>query len=344
MILSVSGYGGTGSGALLDILKEYEEIDYPHENEFELLYIPGGILNLDYALNYVTPRYHLGDYTLETFYKVINHSKNKYNPFYKFTNGKFNELATNYFNKICLCEWEGISSYDHYFYSKNNIIFRYAIVRRLEKILGKNVCEKLGIHYYRKMYFSIKPERFIEETKKFFDGIINSAGYSLNKIKLVNQLFPANYIEECFKYINDECKVIVTRRDPRDLYLSCKYIYGSKGSFIPANVQEFIIYYRKMVDKEEKNKNIMYLNFEDLIYNYEESLKKIETFLLIKKHDKVKKYFKPELSIANTQLFKRYKEDNKEISIIEKELSEYLYNFPNCEIDYSINPFDPPND
>lgn len=338
MIVSVSGYGQTGSSAVVDLLKEYDEIDCPHENELDILYVPGGILNLDYSLNNITARFFQSDYALTTFKKIIKNSKNKHNTYNVFTNGKFYNLANDYFNKIYDCEWDGTASYDHYFYSKINIFFRYAIVRRLEKIFGTKPFEKLNISYNRKMYFSIHPDNFLNETKTFISSIIKSANFNDNKIKLINQFIPGNFANECFKYINEDCKAIIVRRDPRDVFISCKYIRKTSSGYAPTNVNDFITYYRKMIENKETNNNILYVNFEDLIYKYNETVKSIEDFLNISNHKNTNMYFKPEISVANTKLFNRYN-CHDEVSIIEKELKNYLYEFPTTNVDYSIKPF-----
>ena len=82
-------------------------------------------------------------------------------------------------------------------------------------------------------------------------------------------------------------------------------------------------------EKECISKKVLRIKFEDLIYNYDKELKKIEKFLNFKKEEHInpKSRFNPEISIKNTQLFNK-KEYIKEVKIIEKELSNYLYDFP----------------
>ena len=73
--------------------------------------------------------------------------------------------------------------------------------------------------------------------------------------------------------------------------------------------------------------------FEELIYNYDEEIGKITKFLGFTKKDHINKKsrFNPDISIKNTQLFRK-EEYNEETKIIEKELKKYLYDFP-----YEIN-------
>ena len=77
----------------------------------------------------------------------------------------------------------------------------------------------------------------------------------------------------------------------------------------------------------------MRVRFEDLIYDYDKKVSEIANFLGFKDSDHINKKsrFNPDISIKNTQLFRKndYKD---EIKIIEEKLSNYLYDFP-----YEIN-------
>ena len=82
-----------------------------------------------------------------------------------------------------------------------------------------------------------------------------------------------------------------------------------------------------------ESKKILRIKFEDLIYQYDKTIDKIEKFMGFTKKDHIRPLtrFNPEVSIKNTQIFnaKEYQEETK---IIEIELKKYLYNFP-----YDIN-------
>ena len=90
-----------------------------------------------------------------------------------------------------------------------------------------------------------------------------------------------------------------------------------------------------MRESEKKcNSNKVYrVKFEDLIYDYENKVKEITKFLGFTEKDHVNKKsrFNPDISIKNTQLFRK-KEYLEESRIIEEKLKDYLYDFP-----YEIN-------
>ena len=116
--------------------------------------------------------------------------------------------------------------------------------------------------------------------------------------------------------------------------------FASKKVFMP-----------KVIEKVTKKSSTFFLGvnlklgslvyFEDLIYCYEDSIKKIEEFLNLGEHIREKQIFDPEKSINNTQLIRLHPEDKNEINKIEKELKEFLYPFEDYKnIEFKGKPFD----
>ena len=75
---------------------------------------------------------------------------------------------------------------------------------------------------------------------------------------------------------------------------------------------------------------IKFVRFEDLIYKYDETVKDIADFcgLDLIRHVNKGKIFVPAQSIKNTQVFLKSKKFGKENEILERELADYLYDFP----------------
>ena len=71
-----------------------------------------------------------------------------------------------------------------------------------------------------------------------------------------------------------------------------------------------------------------------MIYKYKQTTSELADWLGLNfdNHINPKKYFKPDKSILNTQTWKRYSCNNDEISYIENELKDYLYEFPDNQI------------
>ena len=72
------------------------------------------------------------------------------------------------------------------------------------------------------------------------------------------------------------------------------------------------------------------VEFEDLVYHYDSATKKLRDFLNLGENPNPKSIFDPSMSMANTQIWKRYPEFQKDIEYIERELKEYLFDFEGC--------------
>ena len=80
---------------------------------------------------------------------------------------------------------------------------------------------------------------------------------------------------------------------------------------------------------QTKDNRILYVNFEDLCYKYEETKALVESFIGESANNRTCKIFDASVSIKNTQLFNMYTQYKNEIETIEEELSEYLYIYSN---------------
>ena len=64
-----------------------------------------------------------------------------------------------------------------------------------------------------------------------------------------------------------------------------------------------------------------------MVYNYDESTRKISDFCGLSLADRYRVIFDPKKSINNTQVFKRFKGYYKDITYIENKLASLLYPF-----------------
>ena len=98
-----------------------------------------------------------------------------------------------------------------------------------------------------------------------------------------------------------------------------------------ANVQDFCSWYRLTREhrkyEHDDPAKVMRLYFEDLIYHYDETVDQICKLLNLDRslHVSPKTKLIPERSIANTQMWKRYPDEEENIKHIETQLSEYCY-------------------
>lgn len=331
MICSISGYGATGSSAVIDLLKEYNNIQLIDDIEFKYSYMVDGLQDLEYHLVKQFSRISSGDYAIKRFIESTNSIKT---PFvHKILDKKiFLKIRDEYINSLIQCSWWGMESRD---YEDGNIIKNIYLLGMKKKILPfiyENRTRKNWKHSpCRKLYCSVQPEHFYEKSKKFINDILLAKGFDLSKDIFINQAFEGNDPINSFPFFNNP-KVIVIDRDPRDVYLLTK-IYGSMGEsrWCPRdNVDDFIIYYKAAHKKKhEDTEDILRINFEDIIYDYDKTVSTIEKFCKLNsnEHINIKKYFNPEVSINNTQLFLRNEKFANDIKKIEELLPEYLYDF-----------------
>ena len=154
-----------------------------------------------------------------------------------------------------------------------------------------------------------------------------------NNDMLMDQLLLPHNLYRMENYFDDNAKVIVVERDPRDVFILNKYKYRLLGSDVPFsfNVEDFCKQYKALRNNEEiiENKNILRVKFEDFVYKYDEIEKKVADFLgyNLKKHTRKFERFDPKKSIMNTQVYLKNEKYNQEIAYIEEHLKNYLYDF-----------------
>lgn len=339
MVLGVCGFGYSGSGAVLDWLKDYPEVLVSDKIEFSFLYKPDGIGDLGNAVCYQPVRYFSSDSAIRRFAQYMKRIRKSYN---QITNGKFELLIDKYLNNVIQIKWKGSTSVHSYQSSTLDYIFRDRIPRKILTLLNHHLNVVFhGSHWPEKeMFFSVLNENdFLKYTKELVANLIESLdGNKQKDIIVLNQCFCANNPEMSFRYFEDPLAITVTR-DPRDTYLLAKRALGYETSFIPkSNIADFIIYYRGLMESRkyrQNNEKVIEVKFEDLIYKPEATFNYLEKIIGLSHIDvKEFKHFKPEVSINNTQLWLKYPQYKKDIASIEKELGEYLYPFD----EFTLNP------
>lgn len=326
MIIGSCGYGATGSSVLTDLLCEYDNIQVFDSFEFTLAYKVDGLQDLEYHLMKQYSKNISGDYAIKRF---LESSKSFKTPFInKPCNGKkFQKLSEEFIDNIVQIKYKGIESADMYTSNVVRNIFAFASKKVLmPKIVEKITHKRSYLWPSRYLYYSIKPDNFYEEAKKYIKNILIEMGADLDKPICLDQPFEGNAPEQSFPFFENPYAIVIDR-DPRDLYLEYKYTTHPDEKFFPyKNVYEFIIFYKKMRSNNESDR-VLRVNFEDFIYEYKQTVNKIEKYLKLATHKCPYKYFDPTKSINNTQKFLKYSDEKENIKIIEKELKEYLYPF-----------------
>lgn len=326
MIIGVSGYGYTGSGAIIDYLKEYDECEVLDQFEFNITYMPHGVQDLEYHLTKQISRFYSSDAAIKNFMKLVDFYNSPRSPYRRMTGNKFKEISLEYVRGLVQLEWSGWWSYDSFINSPlyNNVRFR--LYNRYINLWEKIFKVKFKIPQNDKMYLSIYPDNFYNASREYIKNIIDAFQCDNSKKLVLNQPFEANAPRNSMKYFSD-AKAIIVDKDPRDLYVLAKKVILNNARFIPTDtVFDFIKYYKLCRTKRvDEDIDILYVKFEDMIYEYDKTKEKINTFLGINGTGAKKRHFDPMISINNTQLYLKYTDLDNDIRIIEKELMDYLY-------------------
>jgi len=329
-IITCTGYGGTGSSAITDLLKEFDNGVSLGDIEFWLLQDYDGIRDLEYFLIDGNHRSKVS-LAVKRFKRYIEKNKKFYNRY--FTN-EFEQLTEQYIDSLIDAKFKKALS----LYEVENSFFKLLFFKLIpysqiimRKILKLNNFEFSPYLPTVNKYYSIPDkDRFYRETKQYINSLFNKINNNYSFIA-IDQLVPAMGIERYFNYI-DNMKVVVIDRDPRDLYLLNEIVW-KQASYIcdTSDVDSYIDWYRSMREHrhlEKENSNILYINFEELIYEYDQTLEKLYNFFELEENTHIwkRKYFNPSISITNTKLWERYSTYKPEnISKIKDALNEYCY-------------------
>jgi hypothetical protein len=328
-MIGVCGFGYTGSSAVIDFLKEYTDLNFIH-SEFPIVYRPDGFLALENYLFDNINRFLSSDYAISRFRFMVKTYINELK-----LDKKNRKLALNrlelFVESITQVKWYSpvVGHKAANVYGSARAPLKYYLMNRLY-----NLSVKLRLNYidfrlkgYR--YFSVKPDDFLELSKKFISDFLEIISDGKNRNLVLDQPFSADNTKKASRYF-DNPKVIVVDRDPRDLYIYAKIIRGGIN-FIPTNtVEDFVLYYKKIRETylsngPYDNKMQLYIFFEDLIYRYEETTDKIIQFLGLNKKNFNKTFFNPKESKRYTKLYLNRKDLDKDLKFIEESLSEFLY-------------------
>lgn len=331
MLVGVSGFGSTGSGAVMDFLREFDEVGTSNNLELSFLYDPNGVIELEERLVLNPMRFNSSDAGIKSFLKMItSYDLERYVRKYMSLED-FRKITNDYIEDLVILRSDGgLWHYDRRQVGRIEYFFKYIIGHKYLRLFDKMNKEQPQKFLNHCIYYTVHDERFYVATKKYTSRLISKVANTDKKIIALDQPFPSNSPERCFQFFDMQCKAIVVNRDPRDVYLiSKRNARGWEMRFTPTkSVDEFIIYYKDQMNiKKAYSNDVLYVQFEDLIYEYEGVTTKIKRFLELKEHKSPKKYFDPDISNVNTQMFLRYPEYMEDIKKIEKELPEYIYNF-----------------
>lgn len=334
-IVTCASYHGTGSSAITDLISEYKGVKSLTNYEFRFIHDTDGISDLEYHLVQCHNRHNSG-YALKRFEKLSSFFGGTFfDPRYEaFFNGQYLKITKEYINELLEFKIKGYRFYD--IYEKGR--FFYYLHRIISKLLKKmGFRDDLFINEYQ--YFSHPTEsQFLSLTRKYLHRLFSVAANNA-EILLMDQIVPSSNLNRCLRYFEDDIKVVVVDRDPRDVYLLNKYFW--KETAVPTDPHLYCLWFKYSHEDGFAEfwdiSRIKKVYFEDLIYRYNKSVKEIEEFVGLSNtlHSSQFKGLNPKKSIVNTRLWEKYG-DKEEISILENELSSYLYDYDAIDMNEDI--------
>lgn len=341
MIVDVTGFGWSGSGAVHDLLREYDDVkfaSFKYDWEFTLLWDVDGIYDLEHKLCHKHCRYGDSEEALDRFLKrteAMNHVPAlQYEKIYK---GKFFDICQKYADSLTQIKFRARNFREHIYPDRKEktylIADKFLGNSLIKAVFGKSLTNSFFSPSSHLIRFSYNPDKFLERTHLFMEELLS---YVRDKDDydtplITDQMFPPDCPSMFFKYIREPKKCIIVRRDPRDTYLLAKRRFNSVVPIPVDTVEDFILFYKKTIEETKipDTDDILNVRFEDLIYNYESTKKKIEDFIGIGLHKRERQYFNPNISINNTQLFNLYDNIGADIMKIEDALPDSLFPFDN---------------
>ncbi len=332
MIIGTCGFCSTGSSAVSDYLKEFEENQVLDKFEFTMVYLPDGMEDLNYHLTRNINRDDNCSIAIPRFRRAMHTYEHLLSVRTRIPESEIKRKTEEYLDSLIQMRWKSVRRtdsllYPTWFYENIGIrLMKQRIIPLLNKLFHKNFM----LYPNRVVEVSIKPKEFIEKSRQFVQWYLLQLGADFSKNIVLDQPFIGNDPAKSFPYYGDAVAFVVDR-DPRDNYIFAREFLSKKRDFIPSDsVEEFVLYYKALRDGmpyQMYNERICRLNFEDMVYDYDNATKKIRDFLHLPENPCPRSVFDPSLSVNNTQLILKFPKYKKDVEYIEKELPEYLFDF-----------------
>lgn len=335
-LIITTGYMASGSSAMTNLLSEIDGFKAVNNSfEYVFLHCPNGLFDFEDKL-LLGNNANRSDEAIHSFYNCMNMLYKVKEKDYWIA-GYRNNVSQNFmlYVKDFLKDLNLIKTNSYWYYQQNpnlKIKFKKFIGKCVRKASFGHIIFKEPLKYYDMFVAYPTEKEFYNAAKKFVSKVIQSIDLGNSNLIMDQLLLPHN-LYRIDKYFDDQTKVFVVERDPRDVFIINKYYYKNNSRVpYPDNVWHFCKMYKAIRQNERiiKSKKIIRIFFEDLIYNYEQSLSNIYKVLEIPSsmHSAKGEKFSPKVSINNTQLFNKKEKYKNEVLIIQDELKEYLYNFP----------------
>lgn len=330
--VNVSGFFYSGSSAIVDLLKEFRGF-YEANAEIRFIRDPYGIIPMEQTLihrwDWINASAAISDFL--AFMKLCARPKGLFLPMgyglNKTISPEILSITDDYINDITDYTYK----MDFYHYKSKKSFLKYQIdryrwaIEHLTKGKIKTANRNIATCYFSRP----SQEQFNMATQKFFDRLFEAHFKGDVTHIILDQAIPVNNTQVIHRYFKN-AKMIIIDRDPRDIF--CDEIKNGErldqdGRTIEA-ARKYVVRSKAMREGIELDDDIMQVRFEDLIINYDVTRLKVLNFLGLQESDHINKksFLKPEVSIKNIGIWRKYYEECHEaIDYIEKELHGQCY-------------------
>lgn len=329
MIIGACGFGSTGSSAVSDYLCEYGIVQVLDKLEFTWVWGVDGIIDLEYHLKHPHGRTLDSIYAIKRYRELAMQSLHMYEKVGGIDSHVFMESVDRFLDRITQIKW-------HWNYKRPSGFWEVNYRRVVDRIIPKIEIQKrkqINCWPLEEVFFSVLPNNFDDAAMLHVQELLVAMGADLSKPLVLDQPFPGNNPQSCLKFFNDPYAIVVDR-DPRDNYVFANTKLLGQNHFMAVSpVEDFVKYYRALRENQPYNQadsRVLSIKFEDMVYHYEDTTKKIRQFLNLGENPNPKSIFDPAISMPNTRVWLRYPQFAKDIEYIEKELPEYLFDYTGC--------------
>lgn len=307
-ILDLSGYVYSGKSAISDMLREVDGFSVPaSEEEFDLLRVPGGLVDLKGAvLDWSPSRTNAAFHRFERVARIAGRVLPFHRKFFENSlayQARYPDYFTvleHFLSGIVLLRWNTPWPYENL---TDNVFQTF-----VRKVTGK-----FGIIKLRD-FCLLDKENFIKRAREFTNGLLWS-GIDRAKFDTVvvhNSLEAFDPARNLDLYGN--AKAIVVDRDPRDIYATAqvitpglpdrlnRYLNICAGHDIDLFIKRFNIYRSNV----RLHQDVLRIRYEDIVLDYERTTRQILDFLEVDvaRHVRRRKSFNPDVSRKNVGMWK----------------------------------------
>jgi len=272
-IILVSGYGWSGSGLMVDILKNQKKY-ISYGSEFPLLSEPNGLLDLENSLihnwHFLKPSIAIKKF--KEFALKLNKKKSFLNPYGLNISGKlkldFEIEVNNFLNELTLFEYDCRTRINN---------FHDPLIKR---IYNRLIWKFFDLNKSKMIFSHLEKDEFYSGVKKFhnnlFEGILNENNLILDQaVPTTNAKYHKNYF--------NKSKFIIVDRDPRDIFAELLRSGGLIGQELTKlntqSVNKFIKWHKAIREQSSLDDNVLTIFFEDLILEPEKSQILVSSYL-----------------------------------------------------------------